>query len=160
MSRHYSAPLTSSERAAFAQLNVAVPHDSGDEPFQRSAAALIAYEMMAGGIREASYRSDLSRGGVRYRLTRRQLLGWQSETTGRWIVPSFQFDGGLHELPEWPQLLAVLPDPDETAPLVLIDWLTSPREHLGGRSRAEELSENPETIDQLLAEAELYNVPA
>jgi hypothetical protein len=77
-----------------------------------------------------------------------------------WLLPTFQFELGLDDLPElWGRLLRALPNPDETSLSALVSWLTQPREHLDGQSRAQALAEGRE-IEQLVAEAATFGMPA
>lgn len=102
---------------------------------------------------------DTSR--IRQRLAQRSLLGFH-RAGGRheWLLPSFQFELGLDDLPGlWGRLLRALPNPDATSPTALVSWLTQPREHLDGQSRVQALAEGFD-IDQLVAEATTFGMPA
>ena len=103
---------------------------------------------------------DASR--VRQRLTgpNRSLLGFHRRSGQRdWLLPKFQFALGLHDLDGWARLLRALPQADESSPVALVSWLTDPRPHLGGRSRAEALAEGYD-VDTLVAEAATFGMPA
>lgn len=110
---------------------------------------------------EAADRMGVDASRVRQRLGERTLLGFH-RAGGRhgWLLPAFQFDLGLEELPElWGRLLRALPQPDETSPTALVSWLTLPREHLGGQSRAGALAEGRD-VNELVAEAATFGMPA
>lgn len=103
---------------------------------------------------------DASR--IRQRLTgpNRSLLGFHRRSGQRdWLLPTFQFALGLHDLDGWARLLRALPQADDSSPVALVSWLTDPRPHLGGRSRAEALAEGYD-VDTLIAEAATFGVPA
>lgn len=69
------------------------------------------------------------------------LLGFHRRTGRReWLLPTFQFELGITDLPGWAQLLRVLPPADATSPQVLVAWLTEPQEHLDGHSRVQLLA--------------------
>lgn len=103
---------------------------------------------------------DASR--VRQRLTgpNRSLLGFHRRSGQRdWLLPEFQFTLGLHDLDGWARLLRALPQADDSSPVALVSWLTNPRAHLGGRSRAKALAEGYD-VDMLIAEAASFGMPA
>lgn len=102
---------------------------------------------------------------VRQRLAGhdRSLLGFHRRG-GRheWLLPAFQFDHGVHDLPGWAALVRALPPADDTSPVALVAWLTDPKPHLGGRSRVEVLTDadDPVTVDMLVAEAATFGMVA
>jgi hypothetical protein len=97
---------------------------------------------------------------IRQRLQgeRRSLLGFHRQTGRReWLLPSFQFELGLHELDGWARLLQALPPADATSPVALVSWLTEPQASLGGRSRATVLA-NGADVRPFLDEAAAFGV--
>jgi hypothetical protein len=97
---------------------------------------------------------------IRQRLSadRRSLLGFHHRSGRReWLLPTFQFELGLHESEGWARLLQALPPADETSPVALVAWLTEPHERLGGRSRAEAVAEGAD-VRPLLDEAAAFGV--
>lgn len=97
---------------------------------------------------------------IRQRLAgeRRSLLGFHRQGGRRdWLLPSFQFDLGLHELDGWARLLRALPPAGATSPVALVAWLTEPQARLGGRSRAAVLAEGAD-VRPLLDEAAAFGV--
>lgn len=103
---------------------------------------------------------DASR--VRQRLSgpNRSLLGFHRRSRQRdWLLPEFQFAAGLHDLDGWARVLRALPQADESSPVALVSWLTTPRPHLGGRSRAQALAEGYD-VDALIAEVPSFGMPA
>lgn len=99
---------------------------------------------------------------VRQRLDgpRRSLLGFHRQSGLRkWLLPAFQFELGVHDLPDWASLLQALPQADATSPAALVAWLAGPCAHLGGRSRARALAEGHDP-QMLVAEAATFGMPA
>lgn len=97
---------------------------------------------------------------IRQRLAgdRRSLLGFHRQAGRRdWLLPSFQFDLGIHELDGWARLLQALPPADATSPVALVAWLTQPLARLGGRSRATALADGAD-VRSLLDEAAAFGV--
>lgn len=110
---------------------------------------------------EAADRRGLDASRIRQRLGERTLLGFH-RAGGRhdWLLPAFQFELGLDELPDlWGRLLRALPSPDDASPTALVAWLSQPRDHLGGRSRAKALAAGLD-VEQLIAEAATFGMPA
>ncbi len=90
----------------------------------------------------------------------RSLLGFHRQSGQReWLLPGFQFELGVHDLPGWAVLLQALPPADETSPTALVAWLTSGCGHLGGRSRTQALADGFDA-QVLIAEAATFGMPA
>lgn len=110
---------------------------------------------------EAAHRTGVDSSRIRQRLGERTLLGFH-RAGGRheWLLPAFQFELGLDELPDlWGRLLRALPNPDDTSPTALVAWFTQPRDHLGGQSRAAALAAGMD-VERLVAEAATFGMPA
>jgi hypothetical protein len=97
---------------------------------------------------------------IRQRLQgeRRSLLGFHRHAGRReWLLPSFQFELGLHELDGWARLLQALPPADAISPVALVAWLTEPQARLEDRSRATVLVDGAD-VRPLLDEAAAFGV--
>ncbi len=138
----------------------------GIDPTERARSPLLAANLLRQELErdcltaeQAARLLEVNPSRVRQRLKQRTLLGFHRRS-GRheWLLPAFQFSLGLHNLDTWGRLLAALPRADDTSPTALIDWLTRPRPHLAGRSRAQALAEGFDA-ERLIAEAATYGMP-
>lgn len=153
-----AGPLARSERDALVRLGIDV--DSRTRA-PSVGGMLLRQELERAALTaaQAAELLDVDPSRVRQRLEKRSLLGFH-RGSGRhdWLLPTFQFDLALHELPSWSRLLTALPAADETSPTALVVWLTSPQAHLHGRSRAQALADGYD-LDHLLAEAATFGLP-
>lgn len=152
-----AARLSDDEREVLASLGVD-PEASSTVPVAAGLARRAQLEAQCVSVVEVAERLGRDPSRVRQRLAgpNRSLLGWHRQAGKReWVLPGFQFDYGLVELPEWWALLRALPSASETSPVALVEWLTAPQAHLDGRSRVRILLEDGQ-LEQLLAEAETF----
>lgn len=141
----------------------------GVDPDEHTRSPMIAAQLARKELEDASLTTTevaellgRDRSRIRQRLVgpNRSLLGFHRRADQRdWLLPRFQFDLGLHDLDAWALLLRALPQADDTSPVALVAWLTRPRDHLAGRSRAEALAQGYD-VHVLAAEASTYGMPA
>lgn len=153
--------LSGHERAVLERIGVDPAEAPGMAP--SLAGTLSRRELEAASLTtaEAADRRGVDASRIRQRLGERTLFGFH-RAGGRhdWLLPAFQFELGLDELPDlWGRLLRALPSPDDTSPTALVAWLSQSRDHLGGRSRAEALAAGVD-VEQLIAEAATFGMPA
>lgn len=153
--------LSGHERAVLGRIGVDPDEAPGTAP--GLAGTLSRRELEAASLTtaEAADRGGVDASRIRQRLGERTLLGFH-RAGGRhdWLLPAFQFELDLDQLPDlWGRLLQALPSPDDTSPTALVAWLTQPRDHLGGQSRAEGLAAGTD-VEQLIAEAATFGMPA
>jgi hypothetical protein len=143
--------------------------DLGIDPDRTARSPLVAGVLRRRQLEQASLTTEqvaqlLGRepSRIRQRLQgeRRSLLGFHRHVGRReWLLPSFQFELGLHELDGWARLLQALPPADATSPVALVAWLTEPQASLDGRSRANVLADGAD-VRPLLDEAATFGVLA
>ncbi len=145
----------------------AVLDDLGIDPDRTARSPLVAGVLLRRQLEHASLTTEqvaqlLGRAPsrIRQRLQgeRRSLLGFHRHSGRReWLLPSFQFELGLHEQDGWARLLQAMPPTDETSPVALVAWLTEPQASLGDRSRATALADGSD-VRPLLDEAAAFGV--
>jgi hypothetical protein len=153
--------LTGAERDLLLRLGVD-PTEESDRPRLLGMLHRSQLEADSLTVSEAAELIDRDPSRIRQRLTDpgRSLLGFRRRSGQReWLLPRFQFDLGLHDLKAWAVLLQALPAADDTSPVALVQWLSSVKAHLGGRSRAQALAEGYD-VDALVAEAPSFGMPA
>lgn len=130
-------PLTNPERRALLELGV--------DPASRSRAPLVAAHLRREELERRSWTTETAAhhlgrdpSRIRQRLVDGTLLGFRRRAGRReWLLPSFQFELGLHEEDDWATLVRALPVPTRLSPVALVAWLTAAE---GGRpSRVERL---------------------
>ena len=153
------AELPQAERHLLARAGI--PEPTGTHvPALAGRVARLEFEQSCLDAAGAARHLDVDRSRVRQLLGERRLLGFHAVVgRRRWLLPGFQFDLGLVGLDAWTRLLRALPDPDATSPTALVAWLTDPRAHLDGRSRAQALLDGFQ-VEHLAAEAGAFGIAA